>query len=196
MLDISPRYLPKERDHPVHTYLLSIQLVSAVIPYSLINSKNEFGLDTYYVPEIIKLTRGQKRTKFYNDIKQTSGQIDWIKSDPRGYIEVASRLNKENSDFRKSVKFVKGWKNYCKERNDNFKLKSFHLEQLITEDFTLNINLTIFDSVFLFFTSLKEDIKNVFENDSGGYMKAYRAWNDIMWAKSALGVVKTISLPK
>ncbi|TXE15362.1 hypothetical protein ES692_17040 [Psychroserpens burtonensis] len=129
-----------------------------IVP-SLINSKNEFGLDTYYVPEIIKLSRGQKRTKFYNDIRQTSGQIDWIKSDPRGYIEIAKRLNKENSDFRKSVKFVKGWKNYCKERNENFKLKSFHLEQLITEDFTINNDLTIFDSVFVFFTSLKEDIE-------------------------------------
>ena len=130
-----------------------------IVP-SLIHSKNEFGLDTYYVPEIIKFARGQKRTKFYSDIKQTSGNIDWIKSDPRGYIEIASRLNKKNFDFRKSVKFVKGWKNYCKERNENFKLKSFHLEQLITEDFTENNSLTIFDSIFIFFTNLKEDIKN------------------------------------
>lgn len=125
---------------------------------SLVNGKNEFDLDTYYVPEIIKYSRGEKRAKFY--ASHTPGSIDWIKTDPRGYIEIASRVNKKNVDFRKSVKFAKGWKNHFKELNEDFKLKSFHLEQLITEDYKSNPNLEIFDSLFLFFTRLKDDIKN------------------------------------
>lgn len=126
---------------------------------SLVNSKNEFGLDTYYVPELIKYQRGQKRLEYYQRIKQKHSQINWIKSDPRGYIEVATRLNSKNADFRKSVKFVKGWKNYCKEQNENFKLKSFHIEQLITIKYLNNSSIEIFDSVFVFFTKLKDDIK-------------------------------------
>ena len=126
---------------------------------SIINSKNEFGLDTYYVPEIIKYQRGKNRAEYYQRIKEKNDHINWIKSDPRGYIEVASRLNSKNSDFRKSVKFIKGWKNHCKDRNENFKLKSFHIEQLITIDYLSNSNFEIFDSVFAFFACLKENIK-------------------------------------
>lgn len=130
---------------------------------ALINGKNEFDSDTYYVPEIIKYSRGQKRAKFY--ASHNPSNIDWIKTDPRGYIEIASRLNKKNKDFRKSVKFAKGWKNSFKELNENFKLKSFHLEQLITEDYKSNSHLEIFDSLFLFFTRLKNDIKKPILND-------------------------------
>lgn len=126
---------------------------------SIINSKNELGLDTYYVPEIIKYQRGQKRAEYYQRIKEKYGQITWIKSDPKGYIQVASNLNSKNADFRKSIKFVKGWKNHCKNSNENFKLKSFHIEQLITKNYLNNSSIEIFDSIFYFFTNLKEDIK-------------------------------------
>src|SRR5690606_34638566 len=79
-----------------------IEVFAVDLVPSLVNSKNEFSLDTYYVPEIIKYQRGQKRLEYYERIKEKHGQIKWIKSDPRGYIEVASRLNSKNEDFRKS----------------------------------------------------------------------------------------------
>lgn len=120
---------------------------------------NEFHLDTYYVPEILLHHTGNKRTKFYNQSIENSRKIEWIKTDPRGYTEVTTRLNKRNTDFRKSVKFAKGWKHHCKEKNDDFKLKSFHIEQLITIDFQNKIGLEIFDSLFIFFTSLKDNIR-------------------------------------
>jgi len=119
---------------------------------------NEFNRKMFYVPEIIKQRRGNARTEFYKESSKLKREIVWIKTDPLGYIEVASKLNKKNSDFRKVVKFVKGWKNSCKESNDEFKLKSFHIEQIVTRDYQSNESLEIFDAVFKFFTELKQNI--------------------------------------
>jgi hypothetical protein len=114
---------------------------------------NEFGQDMYMVPEI-SLHRQARRSAFYRDLARAGGAMNWIKSDPRGYIEVARRVNERNGDFRKSAKFVKAWKSSCKEINEDFKLKSFHIEQVITEYFRKNIRLEIYDAVFRFFVEL------------------------------------------
>lgn len=120
---------------------------------------NEFNKNMFYVPEVIKSSRGVNRTKYYSEKIQNKSEITWIKTDPIGYIEVASRLNNINKDFRKSVKFVKGWKNLCKQQNEEFKLKSFHIEQIVSQDFSNKNNLEIFEAIFKFFTELKEKIK-------------------------------------
>ena len=120
---------------------------------------NEFGRNKFRVPEIIKIKRGRSRDDYYQSKILKHQNITWIKTDPIGYIEVSTKINQENEDFRRSVKFVKGWKNECKKMNDNFKLKSFHLEQLITEDYLKNLHLDIFDSIFIFFTNLKSNIQ-------------------------------------
>lgn len=150
----------------VQTHSISFQYVDGedevfavdIVP-AMKRGTNEFGDDTFYVPEIIKYQSRAKRQKFYKDIQARGGSIQWIKTDPLGYITVAANLNKENDDFRKSVKFVKGWKNRCKLLNDGFKLKSFHLEQLITIQFQSNNTLTIFDAVFEVLSNLKESIE-------------------------------------
>lgn len=120
---------------------------------------NEFGQSMFFVPEVIKQHRGEKRAKFYSEVLANMSEINWIKTDPLGYNEVARIINESNKDFRKAVKFVKGWKNKCKELNSEFKLKSFHLEQLITRDYIKNNKLDIFDSVFKIFTELKENVQ-------------------------------------
>ncbi|MBP6754757.1 MAG: hypothetical protein KA210_01320 [Bacteroidia bacterium] len=120
---------------------------------------NEFNKNMFYVPEVIKSSRGVNRTKYYSEKIQNKSEITWIKTDPIGYIEVASRLNNINKDFRKSVKFVKGWKNLCKQQNEEFKLKSFHIEQIVSQDFSNKNNLEIFEAIFKFFIELKEKIK-------------------------------------
>src|SRR5690606_20452901 len=102
-----------------------------IVP-AMLRGNNEFGDDTFYVPEIIKIKNHIKRREFYSDVNNRNIEVSWIKTDPLGYITQASNINSTNSDFRKSVKFVKGWKNACKEKKESFKLKSFHLEQLIT----------------------------------------------------------------
>lgn len=135
------------------TEIFAVDLVPA-----LKKGINEFEKNMFYVPEIIKKTIGANRNKYYSEKTQSKSEIIWIKTDPIGYIEIASALNNINSDFRKTVKFVKGWKNFCKTQNAEFKLKSFHLEQIITRSFLSNNNLELFESIFNFFTELREKI--------------------------------------
>ncbi|ABQ04864.1 nucleotide-binding domain-containing protein [Flavobacterium johnsoniae] len=136
-----------------------IEVFAVDLVPALKKDQNEFKKDMFYVPEIIKQNRGQKRQEYYRTKQLNNSKIIWIKTDPLGYIEVATSLNQINEDFRKSVKFVKGWKHNCKEKNDDFKLKSFHLEQLITRDYLINPYQDIFESIFTFFTSLKKNIE-------------------------------------
>jgi len=126
---------------------------------ALIDGKNEFNKNAFRVPEIIKIKRGRSREYFYDQKNINHDSISWIKTDPIGYIEVSKRINSENDDFRRSVKFVKGWKNECKEINEKFPLKSFHIEQLVTEYYIAQPSPDLFDSLFHFFTNLKEDIR-------------------------------------
>lgn len=141
---ISIKYFDK------HTEIFAVDIVP-----SLIFEKNEFGKNMFYVPEIIKLKRGKLRENYYLDLKNKNHKIHWIPTDPLGYIEDAKRINEKNSDFRKSVKFLKSWKDRCKIDNDDFKIKSFHIEQLLVNAFKNDSSLEIFDAVFYFLTDLK-----------------------------------------
>lgn len=116
---------------------------------------NEFSLPMYMVPEIVNLQQ-KNRSQKYSELRFSEKTMNWIPSDPRGYIEAASKLNKENPDFRLTVKIVKAWKNNC---GEDFPLKSFHLEQIITGAFLRN-DYEIFDAVFDFFISLPKFIEN------------------------------------
>lgn len=129
-----------------------------VVP-AKIRGKNEFDDDTFLVPEIIQFRSHKKREVFYTKLQASNQKMQWIKTDPLGYIVVAAKINEKNSDFRKSVKFIKGWKNYCKDLNQNFKLKSFHLEQLITNQLNNDSSQSIFDTLFECFSSLKKNIE-------------------------------------
>jgi hypothetical protein len=124
-----------------------------VVPALITEAKNEFGDDIYLVPEIIGLGH-QRRLKKYQRVEEHIDRIEWILTDPRGYISVASEINKLNTDFRKSVKLPKKWKCVSKERNDEFKLKSFHIEQIVTSYFRKDSSLTVFDAVTKFFEEL------------------------------------------
>jgi adenylyl/guanylyl cyclase-like protein with sensor domain len=121
-------------------------------------SKNEFGQDMYMVPEIVRQKHGVQRVALYERLASEHQDVQWIASDPRGYIEVAKTLNSSNADFRRSVKFVKGWKNACKGKLEDFALKSFHIEQIVTKVFQDNPEFEIFDGVFRFFVTLPERI--------------------------------------
>lgn len=124
-----------------------------IVPALITESKNEFGDDIYLVPEILRLGH-QRRLKKYKRVEEGKTRIDWILTDPRGYISVASALNKLNDNFRKSVKIPKKWKCVSKERNDEFKLKSFHIEQIVTSYFKEDSSLTISEAVTKFFKEL------------------------------------------
>lgn len=123
-----------------------------IVPAYILD-KNEFGDDRYMVPEIASKGRSARR-RLYEELAKGVRSMTWIKSDPRGYIEAAKHVNEQNSDFRKSVKFVKGWRSSCKKLDPDFKLKSFHIEQVITQYFRKNTQPEIFDAVFNFFCEL------------------------------------------
>lgn len=181
----------KEYKNPTN-YTISIEVQTHSISFKYLNgqteifavdlvpalrySQNEFGRSMFYVPEIIRKHIGKRREEFYAKKRITDSTIIWIKTDPLGYIEVAAKINERNTDFRKCVKFVKGWKQRCKKRDENFKLKSFHIEQLVTRDFKNSPNLEIFDGIFRFFTTLKENIQrpNIHDRaDSSKFIDEY-----------------------
>ena len=100
------------------------------------------------------------RVETYKRLAEQGGHIDYILSDPKGYIRVAAGLNEANPDFRKSVKLPKKWKHVAKEANDEFKLKSFHIEQIITSYFRDRATLDILEAVTQFFVKLPQWISH------------------------------------
>lgn len=129
--------------------VLSVDIVPA---YSF--GKNEFGHDMYKVPEVIKERDHLLRKALTWDASDGSS---WIDSDPRGYIKVASEVGR-NPDFRKAVKFIKRWKDNLCDADSDLKLKSFHLEQIVTKIFQQDQDIDIFDAIFAFFCDLPDII--------------------------------------
>lgn len=130
--------------------VFSIDIVPAYI-----FSTNEFQQDTYKVPEVLRRKHGKGRKEFYEKLSEEHREMNWIHTDPRGYIKVAKQVNQSNDDF------IKAWKNSCKKKYDDFKLKSFHIEQVITRYFQNQNNLEIFDSIFKFFVEIPQIIESL-----------------------------------
>ena len=136
--------------------ILSIDIVPAYI-----TTKNDFQEDMYKVPEIVKKKHGKRRAEYYQKLAIEKKKMEWIDSDPRGYIKIASRVDVEsNGEFRKSVKIVKHWKYNLYQEDETLKLKSFHLEQVVTQYFLENGSLQVFDAVYRFFTELPKIVNN------------------------------------
>ncbi len=128
-----------------------------IVPAWETGDKNEFEDDIFRVPELI--LRGHKgRQRKYERVSQGIGAISFILTDPIGYIHKAEELNTENEDFRRSTKCGKKWKHVSSENNKDFKLKSFHLEQILTGYFDSNPNLEIYDALVRFFEELPSKI--------------------------------------
>ncbi|MCG2699635.1 hypothetical protein L6274_01055 [Candidatus Parcubacteria bacterium] len=147
---VTVSYLDLEKE------VFSVDIVPAYIFF-----KNEFDEDIYKVPEIIRKKHGKNRTEYYKKLSQEHRDMRWISSDPRGYIKIASEVDKStNGEFRKTTKIIKAWKNNLANEDENLKLKSFHLEQIITNFFKRDKNLEIFDAIFKFFVELPKMINN------------------------------------
>lgn len=117
---------------------------------------NEYGDSKYMVPQVIKIKdKPQRHQTAWNP----SDNNQWVASDPRGYISRASKVGK-NTDFRKTVKIVKHWKRTLRDIDDGLKLKSFHLEQHITQMFEKTPDLDIFVALFRFFHEVPSIIEN------------------------------------
>ena len=122
------------------------------------NGSNEFGLDKYIVPEILNANR-KRRAEIRKSVADGTHSMTWIPSDPRGYIHIAQQLNDKNADFRRAVKIAKAWRNACKENNDDFPLKSFHIEQALVSTFSNDPGIDIFGAIFAFMTSVHDLVR-------------------------------------
>lgn len=157
----------KAQTHSVGIYFLEKDNFSIdIVPAIPINEENNFEDYFFLVPEVL-LKSHKARAKFYKGVGEgkIAGKIRWIKSDPKGYKKNAKELNDKNTDFRKAVKFPKRWKFNCKEQDDNFPLKSFHIEAIITSYFEENPNITCFEAVDKFFQELPKFLEKPYFPD-------------------------------
>lgn len=130
-----------------------------VVPAFISGTKNEFGDDIYWVPEIVITGKKNRQSRYEHLSKTNRSEVEWwLKSDPRGYIKATTELNSDNSDFRKAAKFIKRWKHTYSAVNEDFKLKSFHIEQVLYGIFTNKPGIEIADAVFEFFCALPDVI--------------------------------------
>jgi hypothetical protein len=128
-----------------------------VVPAFRSGAKNEFGDDIFWVPEILRVSRRNRRAQYEALEKRNKSELEWwIKSDPRGYISESTRLNAACSDYQKITKLVKRWKHNCKKRNGELELKSFHVEQLIIRIIKKNPNAEISAILFDFLCQLPD----------------------------------------
>ncbi len=112
-----------------------------IVPARELEQFNEFGKPIYAIPEV----------NLQNDVK-------WIKTDPWGYIELAKIINEESSNFRKTAKLLKAWRNSWKNKRNfkgiEFKLKSFHLELIVQKLISENSEMDISGLAELFFRNI------------------------------------------
>ena len=136
----------------VQTHSVTVNFGDASAPFSIdivpaleLNELNEFGQPLYRVPEILTMSRLHREQRYKS---AASDPIKWVKSDPRGYLQAASDLNAVNDNFRHTVKLVKAWRHAAKTAYGNaFKLKSFHIELIVTDYFVRNRNALTADAL-------------------------------------------------
>lgn len=157
-------YIPPVQSHSITVLFLENgeeKFSVDIVPAFISGLKNEFDDDIYYVPEIVNLGQYKRKLLYNKFAENNKNELDWwIKSDPRGYIKLATNLNEQNSDFRKTIKLIKRWKHNCKGKCEDFKLKSFHVEQIITSIHQQNPTLEMFGVIFKFFNDIPQNISN------------------------------------
>lgn len=149
-----PKDLLKEQDHSVKISIPGETFSVDVTP-AIKTNENNWDWEKLYL--ISELEFKEQWRKYY---KIEDG---FIKTDPKWYISDATKIDSfdyTNWKFRKVVKFLKKWKHLNKEKNDNFKLKSFHIEQIVFQIFENNPKLGIYEALLQFLMQLEEKIQN------------------------------------
>ncbi len=145
-----------------------------VVPGIILPENDKFNEPLFLVPEIALMSRYKRLMKY-----ERKDPINWIKSDPKGYIEYARHMNNENELFRKCTKFLKSWKNKQKYLFEDFKLKSFHIELIVADLISKKSHQLGIDVLKEFFLKLPEFLKTpqfvdfAYENDSSKYVDEY-----------------------
>lgn len=122
--------------------------------------KNEFEDPIFIVPEILKMNHTNRASYYAN--QQSGADIGWIYTDPKGYISVAKDLDQvTNGDYRKAAKFVKAWRSGLKRAlGDDWKLKSFNVEQVCAEEYGANKNMNTLEAIRSTFSAMPNYLAN------------------------------------
>lgn len=127
-----------------------------VVPGLRLAQRNAYGQPLYLVPEIQKMSHRERQALYASGHLLPNTKL----SDPRGYREQAQKLNDANSDFRKAAKFIKKWRQGCKEvYDDRFALKAFHSELIVTAYFLSHPGCTALAAATAFFASLPQQVQ-------------------------------------
>lgn len=121
-----------------------------IVPAWETGEKNEFNDDIFRVPELI-LKSHAKRQRKYDRVAKGTDSISFILTDPLGYIGRAKAVNDRNKDFRRSTKCGKKWSHESREADQDFKFKSFHLEQIFTSYFLSDPKMEIYGALVKFY---------------------------------------------
>ena len=130
------------------------------------NGGKEFSIDVvpaqpadgelFWIPETAHRSIVARRALYASRSVQ---KLRWIKSDPKGYIDQATELDKAtNGLFRKVAKLAKRWRQICQETNNEFLLKSFHVEIIVTELIREHKGISSFEAIHKFFSLLPSAI--------------------------------------
>jgi len=152
--------LVKEQSHSVGVYFHTLltgepdtKKFSLDIVPAIQDGKDENDIEMYLVPEVTQIEK-KYRASFLEERMKSNKEIEWIKSNPRAYKKQSEELREKYPDlYRFSVILIKTWKNGCKNVDEDFCLKSFHLEQIVAEEVeslkdktTSNLLKIIFDN--------------------------------------------------
>lgn len=114
-------------------------------------------------------------TPIYKVPVESTGE--WVYSDPKGYKEITKNTDEaSDKNFRRAVRFVKACRKSCKEVDEKFRLKSFHIEQILTESFADDPDLSLYDSIKGFFEDMPANLINarfIDRADDSIYIDAY-----------------------
>lgn len=116
----------------------------------------EFSIDVVPAIDTGKTTPDLKTPIYIVPDEKTGG---WTYSDPKGYKEVTKQVDEAtDKKLRRAIRFVKMWRRGCKQRDDDFKLKSFHVEQIFIEIFQEHQEMELSDAIKLFFSEVPSNL--------------------------------------
>ncbi|NQV17700.1 MAG: nucleotidyltransferase [Armatimonadetes bacterium] len=165
---------------------------------------DDFSIDVVPAVDIGKVTSDLNTPIYVVPDKKT---LEWKNSDPKGYREITKQTDEASEgSLRRAIRFVKSWRKGCKDRDDDFKLKSFHIEQIFIEIFQENDGIELFDAIKLFYSEIPnnllsarfedrayvEESEDVFIDEYVNELSLAERNQIINWSSSQLTKIKAI----
>jgi hypothetical protein len=167
---------------------------------------DEFSIDIVPAIETGKTTSDLGTPIYIVPNRKTT---NWKWSDPKGYKEITKQTDEASEkNLRRTIRFVKGWRKGCKARDNDFKLKSFHIEQIFIEMFQEDNNLELYDAIKKFYDEVPNNLlsarfedrayenepENVFIDEYVNELTTTQRDQILQWSSAQLGRIQDIEL--